>query len=500
MLLHLGKPVILTGSQASIFALQSDAVDNLLGSLIIAGTFCIPEVCLFFHHKLYRGNRTTKVSATEFDAFGSPNLPPLATVSAMGATVNWNLVRRPTSISRFALQQNLDTAHVACLRIFPGIKPEMLDSVLHVPNLRGLILETFGAGNAPSGEDGSLTTVIRNAVSRGIVIINVSQCQSGTVSPLYAPAGVLASAGVVFGHDLTTEAALTKLSYLLALTDLSYTDIVSQMQQSLRGEMTELTSTSFSHPSAAVPNLPAQQAAFTSLGYFISYSDIRAVTGLLDSDPSLLHAKDYADNTALHLAAVGDSEAILRNLLHRGASVHVRNRAGNSPLYLATKSGRVYFASILKEAGALLHIEEAENLTPGTRTPANEPAIFRAESSILNQDPKGMNIYQYGAWLREFKAEHDRKMAARAAAAVDGSSVVDSKTDILTERESGPSTAERMDYEKITEGEEAASAKRKRGSEVFDTDSILQGSKEGKDMKEFIDKLIASKKSEDGGW
>jgi hypothetical protein len=113
MCCHLGKPIILTGSQASIFALQSDAVDNLLGSLIIAGTFMIPEVGLFFHHNLYRGNRTTKVSASSFDAFASPNCAPLAKVSAMGAEVNWNLIRRPRGIAKFDIMKNLDTAHVS---------------------------------------------------------------------------------------------------------------------------------------------------------------------------------------------------------------------------------------------------------------------------------------------------------------------------------------------------------------------------------------------------
>src|SRR5450432_3514939 len=116
MLSHLGKPIIFTGSQASIFALQSDAVDNLLGSLIIAGTFMIPEVCLFFHHALYRGNRTTKISASSFSGFSSPNCEPLATISASGTEVNWGLIRRPTSIAKFSIQTNLDTAHVACLR------------------------------------------------------------------------------------------------------------------------------------------------------------------------------------------------------------------------------------------------------------------------------------------------------------------------------------------------------------------------------------------------
>lgn len=322
MLAHLGKPVILTGSQASIFALQSDAVDNLLGSLIIAGTFMIPEVCLFFHHNLYRGNRSTKISASSFDAFASPNCEPLARVTAMGAEVNWNLVRRPKTIARFHIQETLDTAHVACLRIFPGIKPEMIRGVLMVPGLRGLILETFGAGNAPSGVDGSLTTVIKDAIDRGIVIINVSQCQSGSVSPLYAPATTLGNAGVVFGHDLTTEAALTKLSYLLAAPEVKYDDLVRRMQISLRGEMTELASTRFSHPSSDIPPISTQQVAFTALGHAITSGDLSTVIQILDGDQlGLLDTKDYAENTVLHLAAVGPDPEVLKELLRRGASV-----------------------------------------------------------------------------------------------------------------------------------------------------------------------------------
>jgi lysophospholipase len=362
MLSHLGKPVILTGSQASIFALQSDAVDNLLGSLIVAGTFMIPEVCLFFHHSLYRGNRSTKVSASSFDAFGSPNCPPLAKITAMGVEVNWNLVRRPRSIAKFDVLRNLDTAHVACLRIFPGIKPEMIDGVLRVPGLKGLILETFGAGNAPSGEDGSLTAIFKAAVSRGIVIVNVSQCQSGTVSPLYAPATVLGNAGVVFGHDLTTEAALTKLSFLLALPEVSYLDITRQMQLSLRGEMTETpSSTQFAHPSTELPHITDQQTAFTSLGYAITRGDLETVQLMLAGDQfDLLGAHDYAENTALHIAAVGPDTNVLRELLLRGASVHVRNRAKNTPLYLATQAGNVKMVEILRESGGHLHPEELE--------------------------------------------------------------------------------------------------------------------------------------------
>lgn len=204
MMQDLGKPVILTGSQVPMSELQNDATDNLLGSLIISGHFMIPEVCIFFNYSLFRGNRSTKVAAADFAAFGSPNHPPLATVSAGGTKVSWHLVHRPNEIGSMTVQKNFQTAHVACLRIFPGIKPEMIEAVLKVHNLKGLILETFGSGNVPQGPDRTLTNVLANGVKDGIVIVNVTQCLSGNVSARYAPATVLGRVGVVFGHDMTT--------------------------------------------------------------------------------------------------------------------------------------------------------------------------------------------------------------------------------------------------------------------------------------------------------
>ncbi|KAG5977664.1 hypothetical protein E4U55_006629 [Claviceps digitariae] len=375
LMTNLGKPVILTGSQAPIFALQSDAVGNLLGSLIIAGTFVIPEVGLFFHHKLYRGNRTTKVSSAAFEAFASPNLDPLARVNGLGITVNWNLVLRPTRIAEFAVSPGeMDTAHVACLRVFPGIQPDMVDAVLRQPGLRGLILETFGMGNVPGGADGPLTQVMRAAVQRGVIVVNVSQCVSGFVSPVYAPGTQLGRAGVIFGLDLTPEAALTKLSYLLAQPDLSAADITAQFAVSLRGEMTEIAHPTFSHPSSALLEdnhsssssssprlLTPTEAAFTALGYAIQNGQMSLVKQLLQGDGSqLLKTADYAGNTALHLAAVSGNASILRELLQQGASVHERNRADNSPLFLATLSGNEDCAELLRSAGAHLSMEEIE--------------------------------------------------------------------------------------------------------------------------------------------
>lgn len=153
--------------------LHNDATDNLLGSMIIGGHYMIPEVGLFFNHRLFRGNRSTKTNALDFAAFSSPNCPELATIG-ISVKVNWNLVRRPNSISPFSIQTNLSTSHVACLRIFPGIMPQMLRGVLKLPGLRGLILETFGSGNAP--EDEELIEVLREGIASGVVVVSVTQC------------------------------------------------------------------------------------------------------------------------------------------------------------------------------------------------------------------------------------------------------------------------------------------------------------------------------------
>ncbi|KAL8738870.1 MAG: hypothetical protein Q9181_000397 [Wetmoreana brouardii] len=356
MLQNLGKPVILTGSQAPISELQNDATDNLLGSLIIAGHFMIPEVCLFFNYKLFRGNRATKVSASDFAAFASPNLQPLAVIQSSKTVVSWELVYRPTDLEPFSIHTYRYPGHVACLRIFPGIKPEMVDAVLKVNGLKGLILETFGSGNAPGGSDGALTKVFEAAVKRGVVIVNVSQCLTGSVNPLYEPAMRLKRAGVIAGHDMTTEAALAKLSYLLR-RDLSAQEVAQQMSMSLRGELTEHTATAFQHPSG----LPSHLADLTALGYAISRGDTARVSDALQGNLRwLLSEADYSGNTPLHIAATSPSIEILEMLLMNGGSVHVRNKAGRTPLFLAANAGLVEHVGLLRTSGAHLHAGEVD--------------------------------------------------------------------------------------------------------------------------------------------
>lgn len=171
----------------------------------------------------------------------------------------------------------------------------MVDAVLKITGLKALVLETFGAGNAPG--DGSLAKVLAAAIERGIIIINVTQCMTGTVSPLYEAGAPLRRAGVVPGHDMTTEAALAKLSYLLALPNLTMEDIIRQLSVSLRGEFTEPTNMIFEHPQSI---LPTGIANLTYLGYAISKGDVTEVQKLLQGDLGwLLNEADYSGNTPL---------------------------------------------------------------------------------------------------------------------------------------------------------------------------------------------------------
>lgn len=374
MFQNLGKPVILTGSQVPFSERKNDALENLLDSLDIAGHFMIPEVCLCFNSTLFRGNRTTKVSASAFEAFASPNLPPLATITAADTTVKWDLVARPTALQAFDIQLNLDTAHVACLRIFPGITPAMVEAVLRTEHLRGLVLETFGAGNAPSGHDNALVKVVAEAVNRGVVIVNVTQCLTGSVSPVYAAGMVLHKAGVVAGSDMTSEAALTKLAYLLARPRTSSWDVARDMATSIRGEMTVNHATVFSHPDGT---LTSYVTHLTEVAYAVAAGHIDKVKDELRNDITLLNRSDYSGNTLLHLAATGPDINILRYLLSLGASVHSRNYTGSgrTPLFLAANAGLAGHVHLLKQAGAHLSAEELGTATLHAR---QRPEIWAA--------------------------------------------------------------------------------------------------------------------------
>jgi len=237
MLRGLAKPVVLTGSQIPMGRARSDARDNLVTSLAIAARGDVPEVCVYFAERLMRGCRTVKVNADGLDAFDSPNHPALGE-AGIEIRIRHELVRRPGRELETLEVQPLDGPIVGALRLFPGIDAKLLENVLRPP-LQGIVLETYGIGNGPA-RDAAFLEVLKRATSGPdpIVVVATSQCVRGTVDlTSYATGAALREAGVVSGHDMTTEAALAKLYYLIRC-GYGSEEIAGEMGRDLVGELT----------------------------------------------------------------------------------------------------------------------------------------------------------------------------------------------------------------------------------------------------------------------
>jgi len=234
MLENLGKTVVFTGSQVSIAEIMNDARKNLITSIIVAGTIDIPEVCIFFNNSLLRGCRSKKVDSWGLDAFQSPNCPALGTLG-IGFNINSDLIlTQPKGRLRVSTIMN---KNIAVLHLVPGFSDEVVENLLRPP-LEGLIIQSYGSGNAPAKKKEFLQHIM-NAVKRGVIVVVTTQCMRGSVNlSAYATGQSLLAAGAVSGGDMTVECAAIKLGYLMGL-GMSNDQIREAMAENLRGELTK---------------------------------------------------------------------------------------------------------------------------------------------------------------------------------------------------------------------------------------------------------------------
>ena len=235
----LTKPIILTGSQLPVGVPRSDARENLITAIEIAGHFTngqatVPEVCIYFEYSLYRGNRAHKFNSENFEAFLSVNYPPLA-MAGVSIRFDHSAIRQSWIDKPFQVRYGFDE-QVAVVRLFPGFNPELLISIADSGNVKGLIIETFGGGNVPNSPE--FSQAIADIINQGIIVLNITQCKGGRVEMgRYETSSRLKRLGVVSGHDMTMESAITKMMFLMGQGH-EKDKLKTLLEQQLRGEIT----------------------------------------------------------------------------------------------------------------------------------------------------------------------------------------------------------------------------------------------------------------------
>ncbi|XP_045452905.1 L-asparaginase [Melitaea cinxia] len=386
---NIGKAIVFTGSQIPIFEPRSDGTDNFVSSLLIAGGLNIPEVTVFFGSKLFRGNRTSKISVNNLYAFDSPNCVPLVEVG-IDLEVNKKAIFKPTVIEKCHLHAKM-SKNVGLLRIFPSLSSSVIKAFCQPP-IEGVVLESYGAGNIPSNRD-DVFNEIAAAVKRGVIFVNITQCTRGSVvTPLYETGRLIAKCGVISGYDMTPEAALTKLSYVLSKSELTYQQKIEMMVTNIRGELTNTSSIAIEDSTlidALASSLNIQspkklidvtEKVFNSLLlYAIEHDDSRAVKKMLDMGADV-NAQNSEGRTVLHEVILKGNVPIIKYLLENGANVHLKTRCGETPLLTAIHNDNHTVINLLKQCGAHLSSVDAKPVAEMLSLAARSGLVGKLES------------------------------------------------------------------------------------------------------------------------